>query len=418
MNEPSKAVLREPKRFLVVSQYWTPDVVGDVSRVKQIVNELKRRGCGVTVLTTQPHYPRGDRKGQRFKMFSAGYEEGTLVFRVGMPSLEHRGFARRFILYSWFAAVSLLPSLVLGKDRIHWAFSQRVFSTYSSIPARLFLGRTVLSDVTDIWPEALANTGYLSPSSLAFSAARRVAKVAYISSSMLTTMTPQMKNLLSKGYRISPARVSVIPYAGKVLSVKGFVSTDGIEVLYFGNLGPAYDFDVILMAAYVLREKSVHFVIRGDGEDLDLLTRRSQSLALRNVTIIPETLTEQNLGSLISQASVLVLPMKDQIFRDVSFPGKLLEYQQTEKPVIQVGGGYPREIVAGHEFGLTVDAGDYQGLAEAIEKISSSPELRNMFSKNARTAKEKLPGEPQLVGSITELLSRIDQDRHTALRSQ
>ena len=406
---PSQA---EPKpqrhrRFLVISQYWSPDVVGDVSRVEQVVGGLRRLGCAVTVITSQPHYPRGDRKGYRFRPLSASNEDGVLVFRIGMPTLSHAGFARRFLLYSWFAAAALVPSLVLGRKSVHWAFSQRVFSTYSSIPARVFLRRTVVSDVTDIWPEAVVNTGYMSAGSVAFRMGRIAARCAYLSSSRITTMTTKMRSYLAVGYGVPPPRVSIVPYGGHPWKKAGS-SSSRFTVLYYGNLGPAYDFEAVLKIAYILRREEVSFVIRADGEGLGSLVRQSRILELQNVRFIPEALSESDLDSLVSEAAVLLLPMRRQTFTDASFPGKLVEYVQCGKPIVLIGDGLPAEIVAKNEVGLVVPAGDYNGGAKAIISIKKDAPLRERFFSNSRALQNTEFSEKRFNYALSELVTQLD----------
>jgi len=395
------------KRFCVVSQYWSPDIVGDATRVQQIVEELSKLGCQVNVITTQPHYPRGDRKGTKFRFMSATYEKRVLVFRLGMPALSHSGFGSRFLLYSWFAAGSFLPSVVLGRGRIHWVFSQRVFATYPAMFARFLFRRAVISDETDIWPEAVVNTGLMTPGSFVFRLGRAAARVACAASTRVTTMTDRMRAFLAANYGVSPKKVSVIPYGGRRLDTSAVPTADRFTVLYYGNLGPAYDFEVVLKAASELRGE-VCFVIRADGEGMDTLKKRKEQLGLDNLTFIQQPLGEKELASLVSDASALVLPVKKQAFPDVSFPGKLVEYIQSGRPTILIGEGYPAELVAKYQVGLTLRPGDDKGLVDAIMKLKRDSVLLDHLSANARRAGTGEFGEGAIRDSLLQLLAVVE----------
>jgi putative colanic acid biosynthesis glycosyltransferase WcaI len=393
------------KKFCLVSQYWSPDIVGDAARVQQVVEGLERLNCDVTVITTQPHYPRGDRRGMKFRWMSASYEGRVLVFRLGMPALSHSGFGNRFLLYSWFAGGSFLPSVVLGRGSIHWAFSQRVFSSYPAMLMRFFFRRKVISDVTDVWPEAVVNTGLMAPNSTDFKVGRAAAKVAYLTSSRITTMTEKMRSFLATKYGISPGKVSIIPYGGRRLNVVDHPSSGRFTVLYFGNLGPAYDFEVVLRAASQMSD--VSFVIRGDGEDLGKLQKQKQDMSLANLTFMPAPLSDVELSSLVSEANALVLPMKKPFYPDVSFPGKLIEYIQTGRPTILVGGGYPADLVDRYQVGLTVASGDHKGLAAAIARLKGDTLLLNRLSGNARRVAAAEFGERAVDDSLSRLLAAV-----------
>jgi glycosyltransferase involved in cell wall biosynthesis len=338
---------------------------------------------------------------------SASHEGKVLFFRVGMPALSHSGFGNRFLLYSWFAAASFLPSVVLGRKSTHWVFSQRVFSSYPAMVVRLLFRRKVISDATDIWPEAVVNTGLIAPGSMVFRLGRVAAKVAYRMSSEVTTMTGKMRDFLVSEYGVSPERITIVPYGGRKLDVKDHPPKGTLTVLYFGNLGPAYDFDVVLKAASSLREQGVSFVIRADGDNLGALEKQKKELDLENLTFLPEPLSDEKLSTLVSGADVLVIPIKKQVFPDVSFPGKLIEYIQSGRPTIVVGEGYPADLVTRYQVGLAVAPGDYKGLAAAIVKLKGDTPLLNLLSANARRVGAAEFGEVALGESQLRLLAGV-----------
>jgi len=344
----------------------------------------------------------------KFRFMSASYEGKVLVFRLGMPPLSHSGFGSRFLLYSWFAAGSFLPSVVLGRGRIHWVFSQRVFATYPAILVRFLFRRTVISDETDIWPEAVVNTGLMAPGSLVFRLGRAATKVACLASSRVTTMTERMRAFLAANYGVNPKTVTLIPYGGRRLDTNAFPTPGKFRVLYYGNLGPAYDFGVVLKAASELRDDEVSFVIRADGDGMDTLKKQKDQLGLANLTFIQQPLGDKELASLVSDSSALLLPVKKQAFPDVSFAGKLIEYIQSGRPTILVGEGYPAELVAKYQVGLVLAPGDYKGLADAITKLKGDTTLLNFLSANARRVGAEEFGESVIKDSLLQLFVAVE----------
>ncbi len=47
-------------RICIISQYFMPDIGGAVTRLKNLLKILNSMNHEVTIVTTVPHYPKGD----------------------------------------------------------------------------------------------------------------------------------------------------------------------------------------------------------------------------------------------------------------------------------------------------------------------------------------------------------------------
>src|SRR5271163_5371126 len=102
-------------KFLMLTQYFPPEIGGAQTRLRSTAVELKRLGHDVEVVTALPNYPRGT--------FYPGYEgraymreefEGITVRRVWIyPAMG--GGLRRMVNYVSFTFLSLLGLLLSAK---------------------------------------------------------------------------------------------------------------------------------------------------------------------------------------------------------------------------------------------------------------------------------------------------------------
>jgi glycosyltransferase involved in cell wall biosynthesis len=376
-------------KILIVSQYWEPDVAGDVTRLRKALGMLDELGHEVLLVTTSPHYPSGDSMGYKMGFMKLERKRNLTVIRFKMPPIAHYGFARRLVLYSWFSVLSAIATVVFGRRRYVWAFSQKVFSTYSSLPAKFIWRAKLISDVTDIWPEALVNTGYSKENTNSFRLERFLARFAYKVSDTVTTLTAAQREMLCEGYEISPSRVALVPNTGRRLSRREDTRTATLTLLYFGNLGLNYDFEPILHVASYLRKDAVEFIIRGSGEGATSIRRTIARLNLENVTMYEQQLGASELSQLIASSDMFLLPMRKQSYPDASLPIKFVEYLWNAKPVVLLGEGYVRSLVSANGVGIVASYDDPTSLVSVIRTLCEERDRVNLMGTRAAALAER-----------------------------
>lgn len=382
----------------IISQYWEPDFNGDVTRLRSAIDCLRGLGRTVTLIAGAPHYPSGDRKGNtRWVTFEES--AGLRIIRLRMPGLPHSTIGPRLVQYLWFCLGAIPLVIAYGRSRHIWAFSQRAFSTYTALPNRLLWGSIVVSDITDIWPEALVNTRHAFTNSLFFRLSRVFALVAYRTSDRITVMTAAQRNILANGYGVSFQKISLIPSTAEPLPPGS--ERMPFTVLYYGNVGRNYDFTPVVEAAQKLQKEGVQFVVKGDGESFPQLVRASKGI--QNLLVYRESLSEEELRILISGAGALILPMAHQEYEDVSFPIKFVEYLWSGKPIIYVGSGYPAELIRECDVGIAIREGDVSSLVSATSALSKDPSRRSNLGRNAKELAARSFSEESFRKSLAEV---------------
>lgn len=361
---------------------------GASTRVSNAIKGLDKRGHELVVVTAFPHYPHGRIPHKYGKKALAFEKKGDAeIIRVWVPSLPHKGFAKRLIMYLSFTFSSLMALPFCGKVDAIWAASPNFFVYISGIVYKIFKGASLTLDLVDLWPEALVNLGFLKASFTA-SMVNHSVNLLYKLSNAITTLNSSMKReVLKRGIRSDKTHIveNVVdleifrPYEVEKPSMlrRKFV------VMYSGNLGPAYDFETVLGAARILLENSeVTFVLRGSGECEGEIERRLESLKLNNVILLTEVLSVKDVIEFLNMADAFLLPMKRVKRTEASFPLKLLEYLACGKPVICSAEGVSANFVQRSQSGIVVKPGDAKSLAEATSLLLGDEKLRKEFGKN------------------------------------
>lgn len=361
---------------------------GASTRVSNAIKGLKKRGHDLIVVTAFPHYPHG-KIPQKYRLKALTFEKSddVEVIRVWVPSLPHKGFAKRLMMYLSFILSSLMALPFCGGVDVIWAVSPNFFVYMSGVVYKLFKRASLVLDLVDLWPEALVNLGFLK-TSFTTSIVGHTASVLYKLCDAVTTLNLSMKeDVLRRG--ISSNKIHVVE---NVVDLEIFRSykvekplmlENKFVVMYSGNLGPAYDFGTVLEAAKSMSaNKDVAFVIRGSGECEAEIRRRLRSIEPDNVLLFTDVLDVERVVDFLNTADVFLLPMKRVERTEVSFPIKLLEYVACGKPTICCAEGASADFILRSRSGIVVEPGDVKGLAEAALLLMEDEELRRELGKN------------------------------------
>jgi glycosyltransferase involved in cell wall biosynthesis len=383
---------------------------GDVVRLTTLIKALKRLGHQVIVITAFPHYSSGGRGGFSWKPIVVESRDGVTVVRTPIVPLEHKGAPNRLLLYSSYAIGASLVAVWGRKADLVWAFSQKISSDFPAFWVKLFSGTKIVSDVTDIWPEALVNTGYASPG-MWYGLVNGVCNAAYRLSDAITTLTPSMKSLLSERHGLHHVPVFIVPNVleGVRIPTPTKIERGGkFTVAYFGNLGANYDFETVLRAARRIKENpNIKFKIHGRGESSGEIAQAVKSEGLSNVNVETTVMTEEELEGFLAGADAFLLPMKKATFPDASLPIKLAEYLRCGRPVLCLGEGYLRNLIKESEAGISLTPGDDEGLASAITELSTNAEKVAAYGASALQLYQKEYTFDRMLSSLREMFDEL-----------
>ena len=149
--------------------------------------------------------------------------------------------------------------------------------------------------------------------------------------------------------------------------VNSAVSSDFLEVLYYGSFLPLHGMDIILKAAFILRGKPIHFtLIGGNRLDLSGFHHMIEQLGLNHVTHV-DWIEYEELPKFIARANLgLGGPFGDTGQASRVITGKTFQFLAMAKPVV-IGSHNSDEYGFENKVNcLQVPRGDEKALARAI----------------------------------------------------
>lgn len=158
-------------------------------------------------------------------------------------------------------------------------------------------------------------------------------------------------------------------------------------VAFVGTFGVSYDLHTIVKAARILHsqgERSVHFVIAGDGQQMVSLRKLSQGLP--NVTLLG-WVDQSAIKTLCGLASVGLCAYSAHALQ--SIPYKPIEYMAAGLPLLSSLKGEMRSILEKEQCGVYYAPGDPIMLAESVQWYLNNPTERVTMGQKARDLFER-----------------------------
>jgi len=275
--------------------------------------------------------------------------------------------------------------------------------------------RTIL-EVVDLWPAAVVTSGYISRGTLA-SLLKKICNIFYVLSDCLTTLTNEMAGTLVEG-GVHKNKIRILPNMvdSQVSNLKARVGLrpslfdNRFIIMYSGNLGAIYDFQVLFEAAEGLRaEPEALIVVRGSGEGIHEIERKAREMDCQNLLLLFGLTSREEALRQMAWADVCVLPLKKGFDQASSYPIKLLEYLALGKPVIALATGPIRTLLQSNEAGIVIPPGDSEALIESIVRLMNNPNMLRTLEVNATRLSSKF--SPSLFAEgVTGVLASIVQE--------
>ncbi len=165
------------------------------------------------------------------------------------------------------------------------------------------------------------------------------------------------------------------------------LDSDKFKVVYVGAIRPVNNIGNILDAASLLKDnEDIQFLIYGDGNQKDILSKRIQEEQLTNVKM-KGFVNKQFIPYILTKSSVNILNYSQTQYNwsRGNSSNKLFEYMASEKPIIStIKTGY--SIINKYKCGIELEVGDGKDLENAIIMIKNMPrEQYEELSLNARS---------------------------------
>ena len=403
-------------RFLILTQYFPPEIGGAQTRLRFLAAELARRGHEVEIVTSFPNYP----KGELFPGYEKGFYrreswEGLTLHRVWLFPAVGSG-VKRMLNYGSFTITSLFGLLRCKRPDYIFVESPPLFL---SVPA-WFMGLVWRSpfifNVADLWPDVIVDQGFMKEG-LVMKILRAIEAWSYRRAAYVNTVTDWIVKVLQEKKSVPAEKILFLPNGADTETFrprppdKQLLSELGLAgkriVLWAGTLGFAHGIGNILNAAKLLELSSpqIHFLFVGDGSARADLIAQSKSMNLSNVTFLAPVPLQEIVRyysiCFCGLASLISIPVYEG-----ARPSKVFPVLASAKPLIFIGGGEGARLVEAAEAGAVVPCANPQALAEALVRFASDPSLANERGENGRRFIEENLQWSAIVGTWLAQLAR------------
>lgn len=379
------------KITLIVDDYFPKSIKVAAKMMHELAIELIKKGHEVYVIT-----PDSDLK-ENYKV-SDIYGVKVLFFKSG--KIKNVNYLKRVInefLLS-FRAWKYLKNEIKqdGCDLVVYYSPSIFWSHLVRKIKRQFKCKSFLI-LRDLFPQWVIDNGMIkkySPIALYF---KFFEKLNYKYADTIALQSPANLEWFNRTHNKKNNKNSIVMYNwadnNPVKSDGNFRKKHSLEdkIIYFygGNIGHAQDMSNIMqLAQKMLKHENAHFLLLGDGDELQLIKDYMINKNLKNVTILPPV-SQQEFKKILSEIDVGLFSL-NKFHKTHNFPGKLLGYMVQSIPILgSVNPGNDLiDLINSNDAGLVSINGEYDLFLEHAEILLKESE-RKVIGANANKLLKK-----------------------------
>jgi colanic acid biosynthesis glycosyl transferase WcaI len=370
-------------RFLLLNQFYTPDVAPTGQYLHDLARSLVQRGHQVKVLCSRRSY-------NGTKTFAPAEQmDGVEVVRLAATGFGRRGFLGKIADYTSFYGL-LLWALMFQRERPDVILSLTT-PPYIGILARIAAKRYGCRHshwIMDLYPDVMFAHGMMRKDGIFSRFLRKLTEWQFKGADHIFTLGPKMAERISAYCQGRDAAICWIPLwsnsepvawpenePNPLRASRGWAS-DEVIFLYSGNMGLGHRFSEFLQAAKQLSHSKLRWIFAGDGKrraEIEAFAKSNPDVRIQFLEGVPYAQLRAHLCS----ADVHLASM-DSAWQGTMVPSKLQGSFSVGRPVLYVGGRDCETALWIQESGGGWVAGenDLDGLLRAIKQAMNPDERR------------------------------------------
>jgi colanic acid biosynthesis glycosyl transferase WcaI len=381
-------------KFLVLTQYFFPEVGATQARLDAVCTELVQAGHEVEVVTAMPHHPIGHiAPSYRGRFYTREKRNGVTIHRVWLYAANGSG-VKRMLNYLSFMVTSLAGLFRARRPDYLFVDSPPLTLAVSARFASVLWRCPLIFNVADLWPDSARDLGIMSDG-VVLRMAALLERWIYRRATRVTAVTEGIRTALLQKKNVPAEKVLFLPNGVNTQLIRPLPPDEELRnqlglarkrvVLYAGNHGYAGALDQLLDAANQLTQhERIHFLLIGDGPQKTQLQARVRQMGLTNVTFLdPVPLDE--LPRIISLADCAVVTLRRANVMRGARPAKALVMMAGGKPIVLAAEGEAADLIANAHAGFVVPPENPPALAGAIRSLLSDPDAARAMGLNGRT---------------------------------
>ncbi len=369
-------------RILLLVQFF--DGPGDPGsdRWYSLARQMGQYGHEVEVVTSPVNY-----KEARIKERLQGSEKfesgGSLTVEYVYAFADIRGsYYRRYWYFMTFFFSAGFKALRLRRPDVIYAVSTPLTVGFLGAILSKRWRSGLVFEVTDVWPDAAIAVGVLR-SKVMIAISRIIERLTYTWSEKIICLTEGIQQRISdkgvpscklkvvtNGVDLSLFRERTVFRESRERLREGWSASAKFVCMYIGAHGEYNSLHTVIDAAILLRHnRSVEFVLVGEGDAKAALQERAREAGLGNVRFIG-LVPRSDTPVLLSAADCFLLPILKGEFYEMNLPNKFFDYLASGAPILVGGNCEAGRIVESTQAGEVLPAEDGAALADAIVRLS------------------------------------------------
>lgn len=377
--------------ILIISQYFFPEQV----LTNEASKDLSERGHAIEAYSAVPNYPAGK--------FFPGYsnrsrrEEMWGKIKVWRARTIPRGKSALQLMANYVAfPLAASIKVLLGRahpDVVLVCQLSPVFMTLPGIVQKWKTGCGLVYWVQDIWPESATYTLGVH-NRFVISLLNAVCGWLYRRADIIMVQSPAFHDMITR-FGVPSERIRLLPNTAptgyypltpeQAPEYASLIPQDGFRLMFAGNIGESQDFDTLIAAATLLRDRrDLHWVIIGSGRDEERVRQLVRDKGLDKNFYFLGRHPEATMPKFFAHADALLVSLKDIPIFALTVPYKTRCYMACGKPIIASLNGEGARLVEESGAGIAAPASQPAALADAIvAMMDAGAEQLAAYSANA-----------------------------------
>lgn len=382
-------------RILLVTQYFYPENF----KSNDIAFELVKRGHHVDALVGIPNYPEG-KYFKGYGLFKKRHEmvNGVSIYRAFQTPRGKGGWRLpiNYLSYVITASLWVLFKFAWKKyDCVICHETSPIFQAYPGILLKKMRKVPFYMWVLDIWPDAMRSGGGMKNEKIIGWADRRVKGIYKNCDKILISSRRFTESILPKG-DFADKIVYFPNWSEDMLAIKQDYEIptmpDGFKIMIAGNLGKSQNLDAVAEAMLAMKDtKEVKWLFVGDGSRKQWLDDFISEHGLQETAFTYGRYPFAAMPAFYKAADAMLVTLKGGFpHLGMVVPARLQSYMSAGKPVLAMIGPGGADIIKEADCGLSVPAGDANGLVRVIkEQVLPDREVFKKKGQNGRAYFEK-----------------------------
>jgi len=379
-------------KFLILTQYFHPEIGAAQVRLAAIAKELKQLGHDVEIVTAMPNYPQGHIFSTYQNRFYLQEQwEGITIHRVWLYAATGAGI-KRLLNYLSFMLTAFWGLKKARKPDYLFVESPPLFLGITGYLAAKWWKIPFIFNVADLWPDSVSALGLMKQGFI-LRQFERLERWLYRKATYVNVVAEGARQIMLDVKKVPTHKVLFLPNGADTAIFKPY-SPDPVLyqrfnlpqkpiILYAGTHGYAHGMEVILQAAKLVADLELLFLFVGGGSDKPRIQQLATEMQLNNVKFLPPQ-SPETVAKLYGLSIAGISSFRNVELLDNTRAAKNLAVMACGKPLIYSGGGEGARLIIDNQTGLVTPPEDANTLASSIKTIIKQPDYAKKLGRNGR----------------------------------